>query len=106
MKLVLMNSYPYPLPDDFDSDTHEARAFSLELRGVIHFEWCHTVTVEFSKLEAYFTAQELTGWGEWSPGVLEATTSADDGYDHPAIIAGDMAYCGFVLLEDDEDEPL
>lgn len=102
MKLLLTNGYPYPWPDDFDSEKKEydARDYEVQLAGVTHFEWLHTVTVEFSTIEACEEAKAKTGWADWSSYVLEAGTSAKDGYDHPAIIVGDKAYCGFILLGD------
>ena len=102
MQLLLTNGYPYPCPDDFDSEKEEydARDYEVQLTGITHFEWLHTVTVEFSTIEAYEEAKAKTGWTDWSYRVLEANTSAKDGYNHPAIIVGDKAYCGFILLRD------
>ncbi|MEB8514713.1 hypothetical protein [Acidithiobacillus ferriphilus] len=103
MRLILRNGYPYPYPpqtSEVEDETHSANAggITLELPGVVHFEWLHTVTVEFENDDAFEHAQRITGWTTWSPRVLEAKTSAADGYQHPAIIAGDFAYCGFNLV--------
>ena len=106
MRLRLTNGYPYPYP--FDATVEENDAFSeaagsnqLRIEGVKNFEWLHTVTVEFDLWGHFRDAQEKTGWLQWSDSILEAPTSASDGYEHPAIIVGDMAYCGFILENDD-----
>lgn len=102
MQLLLTNGYPYPFPKGFDAEEegYDARDYEVQLAGVTHFEWLHTVTVEFSTIEACEEAKAKTGWADWSFCVLEAITSVEDGYDHPALIAGDKAYCGFILLRD------
>ena len=57
-------------------------------------------TFEFSNFEAYERAQQLSGcWMPWSYLVLEAVVSAEDGYEHPAIVFGNKAFCGFRLLD-------
>jgi len=106
MKLRLINGYPYPFPshlpeDEQEAISTEAPGVQLTLEGVTHFEWMHTVTVEFDLWGHYCEAREKTGWKRWSDSVLEAPTSAGDGYGHPAIIVGNMAYCGFILENDD-----
>lgn len=104
MKLVLTNGYPYPYPTGLTEAQQEgiseaAAGRSMEIEGVAHFEWKHTVTVEIrDDFKYWLEARRVTGWPVWSEGVLEAPTSAADGYDHPAIIVGDTAYCGFQLL--------
>ena len=104
MILHLRNGYPYPYPDNLTEAEQESISMSaagneLEIHGVAHFEWLHTVTVEFTDDEALERAARLTGWGDWDYRVLEAPTSSGDGYDHPAIVVGGMAYCGFILRE-------
>jgi hypothetical protein len=104
MKLILTHGYPYPypFPDGFDAEEegYDCRSYSLEIEGVVHFEWVHTVTVEFAHYGAYEAAKELTKWEPWGDGpILEAATSGPDGYDHPAIVVGDKAYCGFILRD-------
>lgn len=112
MKLILMNGYPWP--EQYSEGAK--RAFSkrageicLELHGVVHFEWLHSVTVEFKDQESFDKAQALTGWKRWdSPKfILEAKTSSVEGFGHPAVIADVLyclqpktAYCGFMLLEE------
>lgn len=102
MRLRLINGYPYPFPEGLPPE-EEARIFdasrsrTLEIDGVTHFEWLHTVTVEFENWGSYVAAANLTGWKEWSFLTLEAQTSSGDGYDHPAIVVGNTAYCGFIL---------
>lgn len=105
MKLILQNGYPYPYPTGLSEAEGEAinegaRSRTLTLSGVTHVQWLHTVTVEFADATAFEDARRLTGWQQWSPLVLEAPTSADEGYDHPAIIVTDVAYCGFVLTDE------
>jgi len=106
MKLMLTNGYPYPYPDGLTDKQQEAISEAapgrtFELDGVVQFEWKHTVTVEIKDdFRAWLDARRVTGWLVWSEGVLEAPTSCADGYDHPAIIVGDTAYCGFYLLAD------
>ena len=105
MKLTLMNGYPSPYPvalsiDDAYSFAEAAGGITLTIEGVRHFEWKHTVTIEFSNFEAYERAQQLSGcWMPWSYLVLEAVVSAEDGYEHPAIVFGNKAFCGFRLLD-------
>lgn len=109
MKLILLNGYPYPYPQnltEYDQEdlANAASGNTLEISGIVHFEWLHTVTVEFESYEVMHSAQTLTGWERWSPDmpILEAFTSIADGYDHPAILANGMAYCGFILKEDNQ----
>ena len=106
MRLRLTNGYPYPWPDHLPEAEQEAISLvapgnQFRIEGVKHFEWLHTVTVEFEEDWQLFKARDATGWGIWSDCILEAPTSASDGYDHPAIIVGNMAYCGFILENDD-----
>jgi hypothetical protein len=103
MQLTLQNGYPYPYPlgaalDDALADA--AAGKWLVLKGVAHFQWLHTVTVEFEDHAALLAAEQITGWERWGPLVLEAKTSSEDGYDHPAIVTHNTAYCGFMLLPD------
>jgi hypothetical protein len=108
MKLTLENNYPFPYPDNLteaegDAIADQARDRDLVLKGVKCFEWLHTVTVEFVDYAAYDKAKDLTGWERWGTersNILEAKTSAEDGYGHPAIIAGGRAWCGFILSAD------
>lgn len=104
MRLTLQNGYPYPCPEGFDSEAegYDPRDYSVEIPGVIHFEWLHTVTVQFADRTTFNAAKEVLGWDVWSDSerILEAPTSADDGYNHPAIIVKDKAYCGFILRRD------
>lgn len=101
MKLILQNGYPFPfrqinLPDDFDCRENE-----LTIEGVAHFEWKHTLTVEFTSVWSFLKAKQATGWRPWDNSglILEAATSTNDGYDHPAICTRDTAYCGFILTD-------
>lgn len=105
MKLRLCNGYPYPYPANATEQESEQLAEQaggnyLDIEGVTGFERLHTVTVMFESLAAMYKAQAKTGWSVWAPLVLEAETSAADGYDHPAIIANGMAYCGHNLTHD------
>lgn len=105
MRLILRNGYPYPYPknaSEAEHETHSSNAggIMLDIPGVVHFEWLHSVTVEFADDEAFDHAQRTTGWKTWSYRVLEAQTSAADGYHHPAIIAANCAFCGFNLVPD------
>jgi len=103
MNLILRNCYPYPYPQDAteaeqEAISDEAGAGELVLADVIHFEWLHTVTVEFATFDAWAAAQQATGWKSWdTPLTLEAPTSGPEGYEHPAIIAAGKAWCGFGL---------
>lgn len=105
MRLRLLNGYPFPFPtklplQDQEDISEAAASKSMELRGVLHFEWLHTLTVEFRSWGACNDAANRTGWKPYSYLVLEATTSPGDGYDHPAIVVGNTAYCGFVLEQE------
>ena len=112
MKLTLMNGYPSPYPvalsiDDADSFAEAAGGITLTIEGVRHFEWKHTVTIEFEDFESFEKARDQTGWKRWGTDlILEAETSPKEGYDHPAIVADvpydnypKTAYCGFILME-------
>lgn len=105
MLLTLQNGYPYPYPmhlSDTEQEVHSeaASGICLDIHGVVHFEWKHTVTVEFVDRDAMLAAQKATGWEIYHELVLEAKTSPEDGYDHPAIVARSTAYCGFMLVAD------
>lgn len=102
MRLRLINGYPYPFPegltpDEEDDISDASRSRTLEIEGVVHFEWLHTITVEFDSWGSYNAAANLTGWKDWDHQILEAQTSSGDGYDHLAIVVGNTAYCGFIL---------
>lgn len=96
MILILENGYPHPWVED--KPGWDSREHSLVLEGVVHFEWKYTLTVEFENFEAYSKAMIATGWKNWSNLVLEAKYAADEGFETPAIIAGNMAYCSFMLM--------
>jgi hypothetical protein len=105
MRLILRNGYLYPYPKNASEAEHEthscnAGGIMLDIPGVVHFEWLHSITVEFADDEAFEHAQRTTGWKTWSYRVLEAQTSAADGYQHPAIIAANCAFCGFNLVSE------
>jgi hypothetical protein len=113
MLLTLQNGYPFPYPTDLsdaeqDDIADEAAGYSVDIPGVVHFEWKHTVTVEFDGLLSANAARDATGWETWGndPKILEAKTSAADGYGHPAIIIGPTAYCGFMLSLEEPPEVL
>ena len=118
MKLILQNGYPFPYPSGVTEYQKEAIADAaagnrLEIDGVKGFEWKHTVTVEFHSFQSMMTAETATGWKRWGNDgfVLEASTSIEDGYGHPAIIAStplgsaaSTAYCGFILYQSYSDD--
>ena len=102
MRLRLINKYPHPFPEGLPPEEEDrisdaSRSRTLEIDGVVHFEWLHTVTIEFDSWGSYNAATNLTGWKEWSFLVLEAQTSSGDGYDHPAIVVGNTTYYNFIL---------
>lgn len=103
MILHLDQGYPKPFPTnpiEAEAATNDAPNHTIQLDGVVHFEWKHTVTVQFDTAEHATVAQLKTGWRTWyGPDfILEAETSPEDGYAHPAIVAAGKAYCGFRLL--------
>lgn len=105
MQLRLTKGFPYPFPSGLTQEQEDLIAYDADnifliLDDVTLFEWVHTVTIEFASPEAFQKAQLQTGWKTWCANVLEAPTSAEDGYNHPAIISGDRAYCGFLLFAD------
>lgn len=106
MRLILTNGYPFPYPtgllspDEEEKVNEAATGKTFEINGIRHFEMKHTVTVEFVDFESFEISQHLTSWPKWSDLTLEAKASAEDGYQHPAIVVGDTAYCGFILMED------
>jgi hypothetical protein len=107
MNLILSNGYPFPYPDGLSEAQQQeisqaAPSYRLVVAGVTHFEQKYTTTVQFRDTDTYHTALAVTGWEPWSPLVLEAPTSAADGYDYPAIIVGNVAYCGYQLVEHKE----
>lgn len=112
MKLILMNGYPSPYPvapsiDGAGNFVEAAGGITLTIEGVRHFDWLHTVTVEFEDFESFEKARGQTGWKRWDTDlVLEAETNPEEGYAHPAIVANvpydnhpKTAYCGFILME-------
>lgn len=102
--LTLQNGYPSPYPENLSEAEQEEiseNVTSLNIAGVVNFQWLHTITIEFADQASYDAAKALTGWTPWSALVLEAQSSGPEGYDHPAIIAGDKAYCGFMLTPAD-----
>ncbi|HQT89956.1 MAG TPA: hypothetical protein PK677_15685 [Acidiphilium sp.] len=101
MRLLLRNGHPYPKKASAaEQENHSGNTggVMLDITGVVHFEWLHVITVEFEDDEAFEHAQRTTGWKTWSYRVLEAQTSPADGYQHPAIIAANCAFCGFNLV--------
>jgi hypothetical protein len=108
MHLTLTNGYPFPYPSDVraadvDRFAKEASGNVLHVEAVIGFEWKYTLTIEFANTDVGRASRDrmlALGWCNWGPPgalVLEAPTSAPDGYGHPAIIAGAFAYCGFIV---------
>lgn len=112
-ELHLTNGYPSPYPENLTEAEQEEiseNTVSTIIYGVVNFEWLHTITVEFADEEAYERARALTGWTRWDDLVLEAPNSSEEGYAHPAIIAGisddeKKAYCGFMLVPQEGDAP-
>ena len=51
MRLTLQNGYPCPLPPGFDFDAHNPHMHFVGFDGVRHFEWLHTLTIEFDTQE-------------------------------------------------------
>jgi hypothetical protein len=110
MKLILTNRYPFPYPENISEEhgdrlSNEATEYDLTIDGVIHFQWLHTLTVEFADEGAMAEAKERTGWEVWGSDpkrfILEAKTSRQDGYDnHPAIVVRNEAWCGAILKSD------
>jgi hypothetical protein len=107
MKLILTDGYAFPWPQDLsqaeaDRLCDEAHERSLTLEGVKAFEMKYTVTVEFDDVPSYFAAKVSTGWAEWDRDglILEATTSAKEGNEFPALVANGFAWCGIYLSED------
>lgn len=110
MKLILTNRYPFPFPPDLTAEEQEtvsnnATDHDLTLDGVIHFQWLHTLTVEFKDEGHLAEAVERTGWKPWGDDkdrfILEAATSRLDGYDsHPAVIVRNEAWCGAMIVAD------
>lgn len=114
MNLTLQNGYPSPWPKDLpepelDSFSEDAPGVQLTLKGVTHLQWLYTLTVEFENATAAKAAQVLTGWTYWegSETTLEALTSSEEGYAHPAIVAAvpygnlpNTAFCGYFLARE------
>ena len=104
MKLILQNGYPYPYPAGLSEKEQEeiseaAGGKAMVIEGVKHFQWLHIISVQFD--EAHLgDMQVLTDWKQFGKAVLEAPSSVADGYEHPAIIVKDTAYCGFFLVND------
>lgn len=102
-QLELGDGYPCPFPVDLPEDEQEEinqdlRGTQITLKGVVHFEWRFSVTVEFIDHEAMREAQAVTGWQQWGAGaILEAPTSESDGREFPAVIVGDKAYCQIIM---------
>ena len=108
MNLTLTNGYPRLYPTgtsgaEADRIAIEAQGNILHIEAIIGFEWKYTLTVEFAGTDAGRASRNRMlalgwhAWGEPAGLVLEATTSKADGYEHPAIIAGAIAYCGLLI---------
>lgn len=103
MRLILQNGYPHPYPERLSDAAmialaEDASNHTLILDGVTHLQWLHTFTVEFDAATTFAEAQRATGWRQWAPRVLEAPVSAADGLAHPAIVAAERAYGGFIVI--------
>jgi hypothetical protein len=102
IKLVLSNGYPHPYPSHLPAQEQDAineNLTELVLLGVVHFEWKYLPTIEFETPALAELARSITGWDYWegNPDILAANYSVEDGYEHPALIVADKAYCGFIL---------
>jgi len=104
MRLILTLGYPFPYPEDLtdqqtDHLAHEAGNQWLTLEGVASLEMKYCLTVQFTDSEACERAKQLTGWPAYDEDgfILEPTVSPMDGYEYPAIVAGNLAYCGLYL---------
>ena len=62
MRLTLQNGYPYPLPPGFDFDAHNPHMHFVGFDGVRHFEWLHTLTIEFVVGSDFECAANPTHW--------------------------------------------
>lgn len=78
MRLTLQNGYPYPLPPGFDFDAHNPHMHWVSFDGVRHFEWLHTLTIEFDTQEGARQAIESSGgaWTWWADAILAALSTA------------------------------
>ncbi|SOE87964.1 hypothetical protein SAMN05446927_6553 [Caballeronia arationis] len=72
----------------------------LDIEGVKNFQWAHHLVVQFEDRDRFTVAKQLTGWTVWDQRelVLEAQISSEEGFEHPAIIVNDKAYCGFMVV--------
>ena len=105
MELILTNGYPLIFPETQDDlNNYDAREYFIKIPGVIHFEWKYELTVEFADHRALKKAQEITGWPVYQANILTAPYDDKDGYEAPAIIVKDKAYCGFILHEMTNEE--
>lgn len=105
MNLILSNGYPYPCAGDLSEaqrveHSMAAPACRLVIRDVVHFEQKHTTTVEFVNSDARGVAMAITGWPLVADKVLAVSTIVAEGYDHPAIIVGSIAYCCHMLADE------
>jgi len=104
MILVLRNGYPFPYPtglSDAEEDKYAngAAGVTMTIHGVESLEWLHQLTVKFESVAAANAAIHLTDWDVYDDDnwILTLNTSAEDGYQHPAIVVRGTAYCGFYL---------
>jgi hypothetical protein len=110
MHLLLRNRYPFPYPQNLPTSENDqicdaANKHWLRIDGIVGIEWLHDLSIEFEGLGPMLGAQQITGWkraGNYGYH-LHAQTSRNEGYDnHPAIITKQFAWCGFMLVKEDQ----
>lgn len=105
MILVLSQGYPFPYPEGLtqeqvDELAESAPHHTIELPDVKSVEMKFEFTVEFNSQEAAALMALVTGWEFCTPSILLAQTSNKDGYDFPAVIVRNRAFCGIFLKDD------
>jgi hypothetical protein len=117
MKIILSRRYPIPYPSNLSVLSHDmlavqAASQSLEIKGVITFEWKRTILIEFASEEHADVVRQITGWAYFKDdlqttrlnNILEVKTSCIEAIPlPPAWLEGNgkFGWCGMHIVNDE-----